>query len=1798
MRDPGQPRDHRQQPAAKPLQSHPSQRPLLLARSAGRRPVNCCSAYIASGNIDAERLARAYREVLRSYDALRLSWRADGQGWETGEPRTEVAITDIRDHLPAEEQDAWLAQRVAASERRRYDHTNGPIAVVDIARIDEKRWLITESIDHVVADGRSLGLLHDAVSAAYHRTEEHRLEQGLPSPAPSYQAVLAGITGHEPGTIHYWRREFAGLEPGPPGTPARAADWTGPAEPIDLDWIDRAAARLRVTPAALLLTAHAHAVARYRGTGDTLVFVAVDTRTAGSLDVFGQMTSTIPMRVRHDWTMPLRQHARLLARKLMEVRDHAMVDTDDLDQAGAPASLSSPDAAVLVIAQQNHPHLADADVQPIEFPSPGRAGGVVVVATRRLDGSLGLRVEAPDGSVFAGHLHDFAATFLRTLTVLAEDADTPLASDLLLAPEPRAAARRLATAAPAYTGPPLDSAIDARLGSEAARPILIDGGRVYDRSDLRDRVRAVAEDLRAAGVRAGEAVSVGGLDMIDRIAGFAAALAIRAVYVPFDDEPATDPEPLERRCGAVARISRNGVLRLPPASAPRRRYSAAEDPAYIIFTSGTTGRPKGVVVGRSALTNLVHGEGPRFGIDAESRVLLVAPPVVDPWICHVATALVLGATLIRIDPATANLAEAMAAARVTHAFLPAPLVRLLAGAPLPDLQMLASAGDHCRAEDLRRFSHARLFNIYGPTEVTVTATVARVTSFAEPVPVGTPIRGLAARVLIDRAATAPPGVPGELMLSGAGVALGYLDDENLTDELFPADPLALGHRAYLTGDTAVLRPDGQLVLAGRIDRQVKIRGHRLELDAIEAAARATGLCDDAYVSVRPGTGPSDKRLWLFVAGCEDTDALSARMTTAISRQARPHHVIAVGVIPRLTSGRVDEARLTAPSNPATVEPQVAETEPVAAAWHAVLGTNPTADSDFFADGGDSLNVLRLVRMARAAGVEVSPADVYRHPRYTDLVRWRERLDRPGLSSAPGSSQTVLSPTQRWFFTLPLARPQRWHQRWVMDFERLPTRKRLEQALTSLIRHTPILRTAFDARDLSATVTEGRPVEISVVDAESSDAVLSERLRALHDGIDHRVGRVLGALALRQRDGSGALVLVAHHLVIDVWSWDIVGQRLRHLIDGGRPVTDDGFAAFSQAVQRQAVAGAYALEAARWRQVLASGRTGVRTARPRVRVSASRELNGIASAARRVGAPTSRLLLAAFGHALLHVDGLGATVVDLERNGRQAVTGFDLSENVGWIGLHHPVTLPHVRLTAEAAHRLTADLARVPEEGVSYGALRWLSAEPDDRIGKFAVDVQTVGAPPEPSLGALRERIGALAGPSAGRDNHLPYHAALTFRLRGEQAQAVLDYDPSRITDEWADTVLGALQGALHDLQAGTVAVADRPAAVADPHLPAAAMQEMMLHHAAGGPHRYRPRQLMTLPAGPDRDQRLSRIVTAIETFEPVSHRFETGRDGTILRTGLPAQPLRPDERAGGLSAAREWLDSPDQVSAEKVRLGGAPVSLTTWAGEEGLIVLGMQTHHAVMDGVSNRILLDRISRAAEGHPTSPGDRRSSRLYLRKHLGCEKVTLPESSDRKALPQHAVAGAAAVHTDTLLPRDLLRRADTLARKWQVDQRAVIGGVCARVARTLAGISGLHAVTNGRDADLPGADEALGMFWYLAPVEIEDIGSTARRIHHLAAPLASVRATALGWRAWPAGAMSFNYNRHEARQGGNSGLAVLGYRDVFHHPIQVEITVRSSGDANLRCTVLGDTERGSMSGAVAAGILTELATMKVGE
>ncbi|TDT97559.1 non-ribosomal peptide synthase protein (TIGR01720 family)/amino acid adenylation domain-containing protein [Streptomyces sp. 846.5] len=630
-----------------------------------------------------------------------------------------------------------------------------------------------------------------------------------------------------------------------------------------------------------------------------------------------------------------------------------------------------------------------------------------------------------------------------------------------------------------------------------------------------------------------------------------------------------------------------------PARAPRDKDRTApllpQHPAYLVYTSGTTGRPKGVVVTHTGLADLSRTQTEAFALDGDSRVLQFAALSFDAAAWEVCMALLSGAALVLAPPERVlpgpELARLATEHGITHVTMPPTVL-----AAMPEQEdflrggTLVVAGEACPPELVARWSAGRrMVNAYGPSESTVCATMsAPLSGHAQP-PIGSPVHGTRVYVLDDRLRLVPPGVRGELYLAGAGLARGYLGRPGLSAGRFVADPFGPdGGRMYRTGDVVRWRADGSLEFAGRADGQVKLRGFRIELGEIEAAvARCAGVAA-AAVLVREDQ-PGDRRIVAYAvrAGAAadgpapEPEAVRRRVGELLPRHMVPSAVVVLDELPLTPNGKLDRAALPAPPAPAAGgrrAPRGLREELLAQLFAEVLDLDRIgADADFFEAGGHSLLATRLLHRVREVfGAELTIRDLFRAATVADLA---QLLDAAAGGARTPSAPPVAGPRPPF---PPLAPAQA--RLWFLDQLEGPAATynvpvavvftgpldvpALRAALGDLIaRHEP-LRTRFPARD-------GVPYQDVLEEADGPDfAVAGAGERVERQDLD----RLLAAEAAEPFDltarpplrarlfpGPGerhVLLLVLHHIVCDGLSMEPLlrdlGEFLAARATGRRP----------------------------------------------------------------------------------------------------------------------------------------------------------------------------------------------------------------------------------------------------------------------------------------------------------------------------------------------------------------------------------------------------------------------------------------------------------------------------------------------------------------------------------------------------------------------------------------------------------------------------------------------------------------------
>jgi amino acid adenylation domain-containing protein len=877
----------------------------------------------------------------------------------------------------------------------------------------------------LVADAASLRVLLTELREANHTFGTDGQPPRLPVPR-----VLPGLAPR-PASLDYWRAQLGGfdlastrLEPaGRVGDPPTfAGEETEQAFPPSFaSKVAALRSRAGSTDAAVLLAAYLLAL-RSQGTGDdALLGVMVNNRGRSLAHSIGYHVATLPLRVPVDPGAAFDTLARHVAVALLAAVEHADTPFEMFISEFAPVGDDPLWWRSGLIRHAYSFRITTPGPEP-DVPCVIRDIGTGLT---RFD--LELTVERCAEEFIARLLYStemypasFAEALLerieRVIEQVHERPDCPVgALDLRTAAEIGVMSAMNDTGQD-WPGPATVPGLIAQAWSGApGRAAIVDGERTVTYGELRDQAAAVSALLAAHRVRPGDVVALAG----PRGAGLAAAVLgtwlAGAAFLPLDPgHPARriaaqlddvgchvvlDGQLLPEPC----RVGR-ACLPVPAGAAePMEPDLAAIRPdtvAYLIYTSGSTGRPKGVRLSHANLANVVShfvgllGAGPStamtwlttFGFDI-SILELCLPLCVGgrvvvaddtDWVSPERLLDLVedtGVTVVQATPTMWRMVVPVAGSRL------AGLTVLCGGEPLPPVlaQALASAG-------------CRVFNVYGPTETTIWSTVA---DLAEEDPrrvsVGRPIANTQVYVLDAAGALRPPGVSGELCIAGDGVALGYHGQPELTAERFRTDPV-LG-RYYRAGDLARIRPDGRVELLGRRDRQVKLRGHRIELAEVEAVVEEHPDVRAACV-VLHGDPSSDGHLIVYVAASDRPGLASdiwAHARARLPAYSLPSGIHRLDQLPQTPNGKVDARALS--EMPRAVAraspPQVAGVrgpgrphEPdLVDVWRNVL-RSPTLDAhaNFFLNGGTSLLAIQLAQAATdRCRVPVSMSMVFRAP---------------------------------------------------------------------------------------------------------------------------------------------------------------------------------------------------------------------------------------------------------------------------------------------------------------------------------------------------------------------------------------------------------------------------------------------------------------------------------------------------------------------------------------------------------------------------------------------------------------------------------------------------------------------------------------------------------------------------------------------------------------------------------------------------------------------------------------------------
>ena len=1343
------------------------------------------------GALDAGALERALTRLAERHEALRTTFDPEGEHQvvsPTGQ--LPLAVTDLTG-LDTAAQTAALRHTSSKEARLPFDLGRGPLARARLIGLAERRHRLVLTLHHIITDGWSFGLLLADLRALY-ALEVGRQSAALRPPV-AFSTFLASreeaARQRDPKASQaFWRAILEG------GIPALDLPLDRPRPPVQTysgalisagigrDRLRRARGSSARRGGTLFMSlAAAYCLLLHRLTGQARLAVGI--HSAGQLtqtDAVGCCLKLLPLFSRIAPATPAEDYLSDIQRRVSRMVEHRDVSIRQLlRQLGhKPDPSRPPMVAAAFNLDQGAGSQGFAGLEAgLEINHNGGAKFEIYLNSVEVEDGLRFDIEYNTDLFEAVTVRRWAGYYRTLLVSILEDGGRPLTDLPWL---DRAERHQLLiewqdTAAAEATSATLHQLVQSRAVDRPDAVAVVFESEQLTYFGLSREADRLAHRLRHAGAGPETLVWLFLERSVEMVVALLATLEAGAAYVPLD--PAHPSERLaatladaetplvvtvERLAGALPReLSAGGPRRGQVLCLDGERALAAagsdDDPAvrsvpeslaYAIYTSGSTGRPKGAMNAHRGIVNRLFWMQQALALEPGDSVLQKTPYSFDVSVWEFFWPLSVGARLVVARPGGHQdpryLAVTISDQRVTTVhFVPSMLDAFLSDLPpasCRDLRRVVVSGEALSRQLAtrchRHLAHAALYNLYGPTEAAVDVSFwpCRHPAPDAPIPIGRPIANLALYVT-DRASTpAPIGVVGELLIGGDGVGRGYLRRPALTAERFVPDPWRrrCGARLYRTGDLVRHRPDGAIDFLGRLDHQVKVRGHRIELAEIELTLERHPRVLQAAVVVHTAAA-GDRRLvacWVPVGAAPTVTELRDFLSRKLPEPMLPALFVALEALPQLPNGKLDRAALGRHAarsaarrpnlEPRYRAPQTPVERTLAGLWSETLGVDRLGvDDNFFELGGDSILAVRIAARARQKGLELIPMQLFRSP---TVARLAASLLGTRPEAGRHTGPLALTHYQRRLLESPGALDSG-HRAVLLELPQNVDWPALTRAVGLLLVRQDGLRLHLERLPDGWRQTQTEPASVPACRVDLrllADAALpqsSAEARAVL-GLPSGDPPTVFYLLDFGTDRGGRLLIVLHPVVADTPSWTIVLRQLAVAYRGA------GVDRPSVSFRRWAEAVAGRADAAEQRRDfwLSPERQTVRSlpsedpnrgAASAVAPRLSAELAG--EPARQLLEDTLPALRVELEEALLWSlvrviqpwAGAASLLVDVEISTRRGVfTDLDLTATVGNLSAVYPL-LVDLTAASDAMASLRAfkeQLRSVPGRGLDYGLL--------------------------------------------------------------------------------------------------------------------------------------------------------------------------------------------------------------------------------------------------------------------------------------------------------------------------------------------------------------------------------------------------------------------------------------------------------------------------------------------------------------
>ncbi|MBN2862737.1 MAG: amino acid adenylation domain-containing protein [Bacteroidales bacterium] len=1343
------------------------------------------------GEIDGDRFRETIGKLIERHEAFRTGFELIND-----EPVQKI-YDSIEPDVVVEELNEDEIEKAVEEFVRPFDLSKPPLLRVKLASISNKQHLLMFDVHHIISDGTSMEIVSEEFANLYNGNE-------LPDLRIHYKDFA--LWQNKISKTEYWKKQekfwlsrFEGELPilnlAGDYTRPKIQSFEGAVVQITADedltrGIERLARESKSTVYMILLAVYNVLLAKYSGQEDIIVGTPTAGRPHADLEgVIGMFVNTLAMRNYPEGHKRFSEFLNEVKENSIGAFENQDYQFEDLvESLEVRRDTSRSPLFDTMFALQNIP-VQEKSIEGMEMRPYTReertAKFDLFVEAFQIGQEIRMNFEYCTKIFKKETIERMGVHFLNLLKVLTELPNTVIGEvEYLSAAEKSILLEEWNHTKMEY---PREKMIHELFEEAAERypgniALIFEEGQ-YSYRELNEKADQLAAYLYENGVKPGNVVGILTERSPVMIIGILGILKAGAAYLPLDiDYPDERIEYILKDSSAVALLTQTSFMerisfvnkldidlmdiyqRIVPKVMKIRIEPGSL--AYIIYTSGSTGKPKGVMIRHSSVVNIITALHSYYPLKEEDTYLLKTTYTFDVSVAELFGWFMEGGRLAILPPMEEKnprgIIRAIRDYRVTHInFVPSMLKMLMD--TLEDeeiesmnrLKYVFTAGEALSVNLWERFvkkiNQPVFENIYGPTEMTIYASKFTLKSPEGMVltPIGKPVANTRAYVLDRGFRLSAIGVPGELCVSGDGIAVGYLNKPELTNEKFVPNPFEPGEKMYRTGDLVRWLPDGNIEYMGRIDYQVKVRGFRIELGEIESRLSGHPDIREAVVIARDDND-GNKYLCAYLIGERELTITQLReyLGKYLPDYMIPSYFIPIDQMPKTPSGKIDRKALPEPDYMIRTgveyeAPRNEQEEILKEVWQGVLGMeNISIHDNFFALGGDSIKALQISARLQKHGLKMEVRDLFLHTTIGDLSPYLTPLTKIAFQGVVEGPVNI-TPIQHWFLDKNLVAPHHFNQSLFLFRQEGFEDEVVRKVFDYICSHHDALRLVL-RKEEEGWKLYNRGIQEGLYDLRIVDLIHetepAERIAGIAEEIQSGINLQEGPLiklGLFKTGQGDHLLITIHHFAIDGVSWRILIEDIQSIyeqindnLEVTLPLKTDSFQSWAEGLIQYSFTSAMKKEVSYWKSLESAGMTNLPElsgedipAKERYRdvsVNLSSENTDLLlkKAGQAYNTEINDLLLTGLVTAYSEWVGDKKLLINLEGHGREEIIPeLDISRTVGWFTSEFPVLLD-LSEGGDLSHQIKSikeSLRKIPNKGIGYGILKFL-APPEIKEG--------------------------------------------------------------------------------------------------------------------------------------------------------------------------------------------------------------------------------------------------------------------------------------------------------------------------------------------------------------------------------------------------------------------------------------------------------------------------------------------------